>query len=267
MRISRGKLLAVDGLSLSEIVDKMDDNQLDEYCKALEAFTESFSAQETELRTLFEDKDYNSFFEALLKLRDVLIKIHADGLARSCPTLLSEVRHAENETTAAHLSGFLAAISALSIDIQMAMYSGASSNEADAKIEQTGAGDGAAELSILAVDDSSFILNILKSVLQNAGYKFNGVPSGEVALRFLMKNEPDLLLLDIEMPGMNGYELAKEIRTRGYKAPIIFLTGNSSKEYVIKAIGAGAADFIMKPFEKEHVLDKIKKVTGWRHNT
>jgi FixJ family two-component response regulator len=61
------------------------------------------------------------------------------------------------------------------------------------------------------------------------------------------------------MPKMNGYELAEKIRESGHEAPIIFLTGNSAKEYVIKAIKAGGSDFIVKPIYKENLTEKINK--------
>jgi FixJ family two-component response regulator len=59
------------------------------------------------------------------------------------------------------------------------------------------------------------------------------------------------------MPKMSGYELAEKIRGNGHEAPIIFLTGNSAKEYVIRAIKAGASDFIVKPIYKENLTEKI----------
>jgi two-component system response regulator FixJ len=59
------------------------------------------------------------------------------------------------------------------------------------------------------------------------------------------------------MPEMNGYELAGAIRERGHKAPIIYLTGNAQREYVINAMQAGAADFIVKPVIKEHLFERI----------
>jgi CheY-like chemotaxis protein len=110
---------------------------------------------------------------------------------------------------------------------------------------------------ILAVDDKAFFLTVLKTVLYDTEYKLICAKSGEDALKFLEKHRADLLLLDIEMPYMDGYELAAAIRKSGQKAPIIFLTGNARKEYVTKALAAGAADFIVKPINKEIILDRI----------
>ena len=114
--------------------------------------------------------------------------------------------------------------------------------------------------SILAVDDVTFFLNALQTLLKETGYDLTCVDSGAAALRFLRNNNPDLFLLDIEMPEMNGYELARKIRESGQKAPIIFLTANSSHNHVMKAVEAGAVDFIVKPINKTHVINKIEKV-------
>ena len=96
-------------------------------------------------------------------------------------------------------------------------------------------------------------------LIQNTPFKITCVNSGEAALHYLETHQPDLFILDIEMPEMNGYELAEKIRERGQKAPIIFLTGNFSVAYVKRAVEAGAADFITKPINKNHVLNRIKK--------
>ncbi|MCL2103413.1 MAG: response regulator, partial [Syntrophorhabdaceae bacterium] len=66
-------------------------------------------------------------------------------------------------------------------------------------------------------------------------------------------------LLDIEMPEMDGYELARRIRESGHAAPIIFLTGNARKDSVARALQAGAADFIVKPVAKAELLERIGK--------
>lgn len=114
--------------------------------------------------------------------------------------------------------------------------------------------------SILAVDDTEFFLRTLRSILQdNAMYKLTCTTSGTTALKFLQKNHPNLFILDIDMPDMNGYELAQRIRASGQTAPIIFLTGNSTEESIIKALQVGAADFIAKPVCKAKLLERIAK--------
>ena len=115
---------------------------------------------------------------------------------------------------------------------------------------------------ILAVDDAPFLLQTLKMHLSDSPYKIVCVTSGADALRFIEKKTPDLYILDVEMPEMDGYELAMNIMELGKKAPIIFLTGNSDKESVAKALTVGASDFIIKPINKEQALSRIAKVLG-----
>jgi CheY-like chemotaxis protein len=112
---------------------------------------------------------------------------------------------------------------------------------------------------ILAVDDTAFILQTLKLHLQDTSYKLACVSSGADALKFIEKKEPDLYILDVEMPEMDGYELALEIKEKQKKAPIIFLTGNSDRESVAKALAVGAADFVIKPINKEQIISRIAK--------
>jgi CheY-like chemotaxis protein len=115
------------------------------------------------------------------------------------------------------------------------------------------------EKNILAVDDTEFFLRTLKTLLQDTPYKLTCITSGKVALNFLQKNHPDLFILDIDMPEMNGYELAMRIRECGQQAPIIFLTGNTTQKSVEKAHMVGASDFIAKPVNKDQVLQRINK--------
>jgi DNA-binding response OmpR family regulator len=115
------------------------------------------------------------------------------------------------------------------------------------------------EIIILAVDDTVMFLNLLKLAFQCTDYKLICVNSGKAALRYLQNNKADLLILDIEMPEMNGYELAIKIRERGYTAPIIFLTASATEGDVRKAVEAGGVDYIVKPIDREQVLSKIKK--------
>jgi DNA-binding response OmpR family regulator len=117
----------------------------------------------------------------------------------------------------------------------------------------------AAQKLILVVDDAPFLLQSIKMHLSESPHKLICVTSGAEALRLIEKKTPDLYILDVEMPEMNGYELALEILDRGKTAPIIFLTGNSDTESVAKALTVGAKDFIVKPTNKEQVLSRIAK--------
>ena len=115
-------------------------------------------------------------------------------------------------------------------------------------------------LKVLAVDDTAFFLRQLQSYFNDTPYKVICVNSGKSALQYLSANSvPDLFILDIDMPTMDGYTLAKNIRGKGIEKPIIFLTSHKDKASVIKAIEAGGVDFIIKPCRKEDVISRVSK--------
>ena len=111
---------------------------------------------------------------------------------------------------------------------------------------------------ILAVDDRPEMLSFVNNALKSH-FKLFCVPSGETAIKLLTMHKPDLFILDIDMPDMNGYELAEIIRKKDEFAytPIIFLTGNSTREHISKAIKVGGNDFIVKPTSHETLLLKV----------
>ncbi|MCL2610465.1 MAG: response regulator [Defluviitaleaceae bacterium] len=113
---------------------------------------------------------------------------------------------------------------------------------------------------ILAVDDMPEILSFVNNALRN-NYKVIAVPSGKAALKVLESQKPDLFILDIDMPEMNGYELAERIRNMSdyAKTPLVFLTGNSTREHITKAMQVGCDDFIVKPASHEYLLTKVGK--------
>jgi DNA-binding response OmpR family regulator len=87
------------------------------------------------------------------------------------------------------------------------------------------------------------------------------VPSGKAALKVLETQKPDLFILDIDMPEIDGFELAKTIRSKTdfKQTPLIFLTGNSSRERITMAMSIGCDDFIVKPTTYEYLLTKAGK--------
>jgi len=110
------------------------------------------------------------------------------------------------------------------------------------------------------VDDSPEILSFISNILKDH-YRIFCVANGKTALKVMEAQNPDLFILDIDMPEMDGYELAGIIRADAGHAltPLIFLTGNSTREHVLKAIQAGANDFLVKPATREVLLTMIGK--------
>ncbi len=114
--------------------------------------------------------------------------------------------------------------------------------------------------NILCVDDSAMSLTHLKHILSKEGYNVTTADGGKAALSEVEKSLPDLILLDIEMPDMNGFlvieELKKNMQT--HNIPVIFLTGNDDHESKQKAFSLGAVDYIVKPFQPYEVKARAK---------
>jgi len=112
---------------------------------------------------------------------------------------------------------------------------------------------------ILLVDDNSVNLTAIKSALVGL-YKVTAVNAGATALKFLEKQRPDLILLDVEMPGMSGPELLAILKadSRFSDIPVIFLTANVDEKNEEEAFLLGAVDFIRKPMNKVIGLARVK---------
>ena len=114
--------------------------------------------------------------------------------------------------------------------------------------------------NILVVDDTPANLRLLAGILNSKGYKVRPVPSGELALSAAKGMPPDLILLDIMMPEMDGYEAMQEIRniSKFKSIPIIAVTAKAMKGDRQKCIEAGASDYITKPVETEQLLSLLR---------
>ena len=111
--------------------------------------------------------------------------------------------------------------------------------------------------NILVVDDEPQIRRVLRSTLSTQGYVITEAKTGEEALESLRKERPDLVLLDMNMPGMGGIETCREIR-RASDAPIIMLTVRNAERDKVAALDAGADDYVVKPFGIEELLARIR---------
>jgi len=111
--------------------------------------------------------------------------------------------------------------------------------------------------NILVVDDGPQIRRVLRSTLTARGYVITEAKTGEEALESLRKGRPDLILLDVNMPGMGGMEACREIR-RGSDTPIIMLTVRNAERDKVAALDAGADDYVVKPFGIEELLARIR---------
>lgn len=113
---------------------------------------------------------------------------------------------------------------------------------------------------ILIVDDDRLNIRILGSILKAEGYTLAEADSGERALTVYHEFRPNLVLLDVMMPGINGFETCRQIKqTYGDKsAPVIFITAKNESDDVVEGLGAGGVDYLPKPFKAKEVLARIR---------
>jgi two-component system KDP operon response regulator KdpE len=111
--------------------------------------------------------------------------------------------------------------------------------------------------TILVVDDEPQIRRVLRTTLSSRGYVIIDAKTGEEGIELVRKDKPDLVLLDVNMPGMGGLEACREIR-RGSNAPIIMLTVRNAERDKVAALDAGADDYVVKPFGIEELLARVR---------
>jgi two-component system chemotaxis response regulator CheY len=116
--------------------------------------------------------------------------------------------------------------------------------------------------SCLIVDDSKVIRMVAKKILQELGFRTEEAEDGKVALEACLKQLPDAVLLDWNMPNMNGIEFLRELRKiPGGDAPVVvFCTTENDIEHIQEAITSGANEYIMKPFDSEILQAKFSQV-------
>jgi DNA-binding response OmpR family regulator len=117
---------------------------------------------------------------------------------------------------------------------------------------------------ILIVDDNISNLQVLGALLSQKGYEIAVATDAEKALEFLEKDYPDLILLDVMMPGTDGYELCQKIKTIDelIEIPVLFLTALTDPDDIIKGFDSGGVDYISKPFNNAELLARIRTHIG-----
>lgn len=116
--------------------------------------------------------------------------------------------------------------------------------------------------NILIVDDDPMNLKVAKFILESGGHQTNTVSSASECFDFLMKNTVDLILLDIEMPVLNGIKTLEYLREqeRYRNIPVVFLTAEADVETVTEAARLGAQGYVKKPFLPKDLLDRVEQV-------
>ena len=117
--------------------------------------------------------------------------------------------------------------------------------------------------SILICDDAAFMRMMIKDILLKNGYEIAGeAENGMKAVEKYKEVKPDLVMMDITMPEMDGIQALKKIKEVDPGAVVVMCSAMGQQAMVIESIQSGAKDFIVKPFDKDRVLEAVKKVIG-----
>ena len=111
---------------------------------------------------------------------------------------------------------------------------------------------------VLVVDDEPSIRASLKMILQHAGYRFSEAPSGQEGLEKIASEDPDVVILDVKMPVMDGLDVLEALRRQGQDVPVIVISGHGDIETAVRAVKLGAFNFVEKPFGEERILVEIR---------
>jgi len=117
-----------------------------------------------------------------------------------------------------------------------------------------------ANADILIVDDTPANLNVLSAILGKRGYRVRPAINGALALKAAQKAAPDLILLDVQMPGMDGYEVCRQLKSdpQTRDIPVVFISALDDVLDKVEAFQAGGVDYITKPFQIEEVLARVE---------
>lgn len=121
-------------------------------------------------------------------------------------------------------------------------------------------------MKILVVEDEADVVSVIRRTLDETGYEVSVAMDGNSGYQLAKANDFDLLVLDIMMPGMNGLELCRRLRSEKVNAPILMLTALNSTENIVAGLDSGADDYLPKPFHFNELLARIRSLIR-RNNT
>ncbi len=120
---------------------------------------------------------------------------------------------------------------------------------------------------VLVIDDDSGVLELMEAYLSRQGFQVIGVPNGEDALGTLDDTQPDLIILDLVLPGMGGLDVLRQLKQALPRIPVVMFSGHAHTRNVVEAMRRGASDFLPKPFELEELDLALQNVLGVRGAT
>ncbi len=132
-------------------------------------------------------------------------------------------------------------------------------DEAVIPIDATGSGPGSGR-RILVVDDEPSIVDAVATALRYEGYQVDEAANGRDALTSVLREEPDLIVLDWMLPDLEGIEVGRRLRAQGFKTAILFLTAKDATENKVEALRAGGDDYVTKPFSLAEIVARIQAI-------
>jgi DNA-binding response OmpR family regulator len=123
--------------------------------------------------------------------------------------------------------------------------------------------DGEPGKLVLVVDDDLGIMNLVFSTLEKRGYRVIGTKTARSALAVARTVKPDIVLMDLQMPGMDGFEGTRQLRADAATAaiPVLIVSASADEEDPYRALEAGADGFVAKPFDAQYLIDYVDKLT------
>ena len=113
---------------------------------------------------------------------------------------------------------------------------------------------------VLLVDDEDNLRSMLEAALRHHGFDVTAVDSGRAALELVPEVDPDLVVLDVMMPDLDGFEVCRRLRSSGRRTPVLFLTARDSTEDKVRGLTIGGDDYLVKPFSLEELVARVHAV-------
>jgi two-component system, OmpR family, response regulator len=120
--------------------------------------------------------------------------------------------------------------------------------------------NGGPQKRILVVDDEPSIVDAVATALRYEGYEVEEAPTGRSALSAVLRQEPDLIVLDWMLPDIEGIEVGRRLREQGFKCAVLFLTAKDATENKVEALRAGGDDYVTKPFSLAELVARVQAI-------